>query len=68
VSNRRLRSKQYRGVLLDPKFRYVPAAQTDVRATWERERRRLAAEAAARAGNDAEIEAKVRPIVRRAKP
>lgn len=65
--------------LLDPKFKYVPAAQTDVRVTIERERRRLAAEArkkkraerlqaAQQATNDAEAAAKVRPLAARRKP
>lgn len=44
--------------LLDPAFRYVPAAQTDVRATWERERKRLAAEARAKRRAEKEVTTK----------
>lgn len=47
--------------LLDPAFPYVPAARTDVRATWERERKRLAAEA--RAKKRAEKEAAEQPRI-----
>ncbi|MCU0576623.1 MAG: hypothetical protein MUD15_07355 [Desulfobacterota bacterium] len=35
--------------ILDPRFRYTPSAQTDIRETFARERQRLAAEAAATA-------------------
>lgn len=42
----KLRSKQYGAhQLLNPEFRYVPAAQTDIRKTIARERRRLEEEA-----------------------
>jgi len=55
--------------ILDPKFKYVPAAETDVRRTIRRERRRLKeeAEASARreADNQAEAARKVAPIARR---
>jgi hypothetical protein len=44
--------------ILDPSFRYVPAAHTDLRATFRRIRRELAA---ARA----EERAKVQPITKR---
>jgi hypothetical protein len=33
--------------ILDPRFNYVPAARTDIRETFARERARLAAEKAA---------------------
>jgi len=55
--------------ILDPKFKYVPAAKTDVRRTIRRERRRLEAEAQAQtqrdADNQAEAARKVAPIARR---
>ncbi len=36
------------GNIFDPSFRYVPAAATDIRKTFERERKRLKAAAAKR--------------------
>lgn len=42
--------------ILDPSFRYVPAAKTDVAKTFRRVRRELAEQAAAAASN-------VKPIV-----
>lgn len=55
--------------ILDPRFKYTPAAKTDIRKTIRREQRRLAklAEEAARreAGNEAEAARIVRPLVRR---
>lgn len=53
-----------RARILDPTFRYVPAAKTNVRRTIQRERARLKAEAraVAQAANDAEAAAKVAPI------
>ena len=54
--------------ILDPKFKYVPAAETDVRMTFRREQRRLQKlaeeEAAREAENRAEAERKVAPIAR----
>jgi hypothetical protein len=45
--------------ILDKRFKYVPAAKTDIRKTFRRERERLAAEAAAR---EQEQREKVAPI------
>jgi len=45
--------------ILDKRFKYVPAAKTNIRITFARERARLKAEAERRA---AEREAKVSPI------
>ena len=57
--------------LLDPKFKYVPAAKTNVGKTIRREQRRLqrAAELAAQrdADNQAEAARIVRPL-KRSKP
>lgn len=44
--------------ILDPKFRYVPAAATDIRKTFARVRREQAAERAAQAQ-----QAKPKPVV-----
>ena len=55
--------------ILDPKFKWVPAANTDVRKTIRREQRRLARLAEREAQRDAENQAEaarvVRPIARR---
>jgi len=60
--------------ILDPKFKYVPAAATDVRETIEREKRRLAAEArkkkreAKRQAEGAAETARVVTPIKRSKP
>jgi len=51
--------------ILDPKFRWVPAANTDVRKTIRREQRRLARLAEREAENQAEASRVVRPMQRR---
>lgn len=52
--------------ILDPTFRYIPAAKTNVRATIRREQRRLKAEAEAAALNQQEATSKVRPLNKKA--
>jgi hypothetical protein len=45
--SKKLVSKEYVGEqLLNPEFRYAPSAATNIKATFERVRRRLAAEEA----------------------
>lgn len=52
--------------ILDPKFRYVPAAATDIRKTFARVRRQLAKDAAERArGNEQSGRTVVSPLRRR---
>ena len=41
-------SQNYIGSLLDPAFKYTPAAATDIRRTFERVRKQLVAEEKAR--------------------
>lgn len=53
--------------ILDPTFRYVPAAKTDIRATIRREQRRLKAEAEKAALNQQEATSKVRPLTKKAR-
>lgn len=53
--------------ILDPSFRYIPAAKTDVRATIRRELRRLKAEAEKAALNQQEATNKVRPLNKKAR-
>ena len=48
--------------LLDKTFKYIPAVKTDIRATFERERKRLAAEKRAQDGVE-----NVTPIKRKTK-
>ena len=51
--------------ILDPTFRYVPAASTDLGRTFARLRRELSARDRANAEETARV---VRPITRKAKP
>lgn len=51
--------------IFDRSFRYTSAAETDVRKTFARIRRRLAQDEEARALNEAEAKAKVSPIKQR---
>lgn len=54
------------GGILDSNFKYIPAAETDLRKTFARIRRRIKDEEEQRARNQAEIAAKVAPIAKKA--
>ena len=47
---------------IDMRFQYMPAASTDIRKTWAKERKRLAEEQAKREAAEAEANVKVRKI------
>ena len=51
--------------IFDASFRYTPAVKTDIKATFARERKRLAAEAAAQKAVEAEQQQKVQQLNRR---
>jgi len=62
----KLRSREYGPhQLLNPEFKYVPAAATDVRATWERARAAAAKQAEA---DEAERKVKVRTMIKQRNP
>jgi hypothetical protein len=52
--------------ILDPKFRYVPAADTDLRKTFARIRKAQREKAEAEKRDEIERIAKIRPMTRRA--
>jgi hypothetical protein len=62
----KLKSREY-GLhqLLNPEFKYVPAAATDVRATWERVRAAATKQAEA---DEAERKVKVRTMIKQRNP
>lgn len=53
--------------ILDPKFKYVPAHATDLKARFRKVRAELKAKAEQAARNEAEAEAKVKPLQKRSK-
>lgn len=50
--------------ILDPKFRYVPAASTDIRKTFAKARRVIAEQQKREADNRAEQDVKVRRLAK----
>lgn len=48
--------------ILDKRFKYVPAAKTDIRKTFKRVRAELEAERQRRVNAQAEAELRVRPL------
>lgn len=50
--------------ICDPRFKYVPAAQTDIRKTIKREQKRLADERARQIANEQEAARIVKPLIR----
>lgn len=52
--------------LLDRDFKYTPAASTDIRKLFRKERAKLKAEAEKREANAREAEQKLAPLKRRA--
>lgn len=51
--------------ILDPQFKYVPSASTDVRKTFRRERERLKAEAGRKRDAELQAAARIAPLTRR---
>lgn len=50
--------------ILNPQFRYISAAHTDIRKTIRREQKRLADLKAAQETTDAEASRKVKPLIK----
>jgi hypothetical protein len=50
--------------ILDPRFKYVPAASTDIRKTFAKARRAIAEQQKREAANQAEQAAKVRRLAK----